>query len=66
MKYTLFVHSNRKKFLLELGDRVKIIKEEFDNGEYWTKLEVTVENSIDLMNIFHAGCRTGMETAISK
>ena len=67
MKYTLFVHTDRINFLLEmLKDKIKIIKQEVENGLHWIKLEITIEDSIDLMHVFHAGCQTGMANALNK
>jgi len=67
MKYTLFVHTDRVKFLLEtLRDKAKVVREDIDNGVSWTKLEITIDDSIDLMNVFHAGCKTGMSNALNK
>ena len=67
MKYAIFVHTDRTKFILEmLGDKIKIIKQEVENGIGWTKLEVTIEDSIDLMHVFHAGCQTGMSNTLNK
>ena len=67
MKYTLFVYTDRVKFLLEtLRDKAKVVREDIDNGVSWTKLEITIDDSIDLMNVFHAGCKIGMSNTLNK
>lgn len=64
MKHTLIVFPERSKHLLDLlGDKARIVEQYTDEfGVNWTKLEIIVEDSIDVMNIFHAGCKTGLDS----
>ena len=60
MKYALFLHTDRAKFLLEdLGENAKVVRQYIDDidGFDWTHLEITIDSSIDIMNIFHSGIR---------
>ena len=54
MTYKLFLSKDRVPFLLEemLDDKVKVGKT--DSGGI-TELDVTVDDSFDLLKVFHAG-----------
>jgi hypothetical protein len=65
MKHTIIVFTDRSKYLLELlGDKAQIVEQYIDEYQVnWTKLEITIEDSIDLMHVFHAGCKTAMDSS---
>jgi hypothetical protein len=57
---TIVVDNNRVKPLVDqMGDKVKIIRPSFD--EAYMLLEVTIDESIDVLHIFHAGIKYGMD-----
>ena len=57
MTYKLFLSEDRVPFLIEemLDDKVKVIA---TDGSGMTELEVTVDDSFDLLKVFHAGMAT--------
>ena len=58
MKYQLLIQSDRVKHLLnELSDRLSIVSQD----DKWSWVEITIENSIDVLKVFHAGCKTGVD-----
>ena len=58
MKYTFSIQSERVKFLTEeFQDRIKIIYQD----DKWTKLEISIESNLDVLQVFHAGCRAGID-----
>ncbi len=58
MKYQFSIQNDRIKFLMsELGEKMSIIKQD----DSWTRVEVTIEENIDVLKVFHAGCRSGIE-----
>jgi len=57
MTYKVFVINDRVKYLSQqLGDRVIVINEE-DN---MTVVEVTINDSMDVLSLFHAGVMAGL------
>ena len=57
MIFTLAVSNNRVKHLVkELGDNVKIIRV----GDETTILDVTINNDMDALSLFHAGIYSGL------
>jgi len=57
MTYKVFVINDRVKYLSQqLGDRVIVINEE-DN---MTVVEVTINDSMDIISLFHAGVMAGL------
>jgi hypothetical protein len=60
MTYKIFITDDRIRHLInELGDRVKILdKKEKDMTT--TPVEITINEGIDLLNVFHAGVRVGI------
>lgn len=58
MKYQFSIQNDRVKYLLnELSNQISIVSQD----GMWTKVEITIENSSDVLKVFHAGCRTGVE-----
>jgi hypothetical protein len=56
MKFTVyFQHEWLPTLLQKLGDKVTILPQ--DNE--FLKLEIEISNSLDLLNVFHAGTITG-------
>ena len=59
MTYKIFISEDRIKFLVkELGEsKVKVL----DKKDTSTiPVEVTIESSLDLLNVFHAGVMAGI------
>jgi hypothetical protein len=57
MIFLLPISHDRVKYLIkELGDNVKIIRE----GDETTILEVTINNDMDALSLFHAGIYSGL------
>ena len=60
MTYSFFVKSQRAQHIVnELEDRAKIVTEEDKDG--FVKVEMNINNDYDLLCLFHAGVRAGME-----
>ena len=58
MKYIFSIQNERVKYLTkELSDRVTIINQD----DKWTQLEITIESSIDVLQVFHEGCKAGVD-----
>lgn len=59
MKYKIYLSENRVPYLQKhLGeDKVNILKKE---GEMFY-IELTINNSVDLLSVFHAGVFLGMD-----
>ena len=58
MKYQFSIQNDRVKYLLnELSNQISIVSQD----DMWTKVEIAIENSSDVLKVFHAGCRTGVE-----
>jgi hypothetical protein len=58
MKFKFFVKTTRVNSLfLELQSKCQIIKQD----DEWTTVEVTIDNDLDALSLFHAGCRAGMD-----
>ena len=59
MKYKIYISENRVPYLQkQLGeDKVNILKKEGENLFY---IELTINNSVDLLSVFHAGVSFGM------
>ena len=57
MTYKVFVMNDRVKYLSQqLGDRVIVINEENN----MTVVEVTINDSMDIISLFHAGVMAGL------
>jgi hypothetical protein len=57
MIFTLAISNNRVKHLVkELGDNIKIIRV----GDETTILDVTINNDMDALSLFHAGIYSGL------
>ena len=57
MKYRLTVLNERAEFLIEeLKENVTVLEKTDDD---FTNLEVTINDNMELLNIFHAGVKTG-------
>lgn len=60
MKHRISILNHRVGFLLsELGTSITVIKQ----GEEYTQVEITIESGYDLLNLFHAGVRTGLKVS---
>jgi hypothetical protein len=60
MTYRIFVSDDRVEFLVnELGDKAKVLDKK--EGMTTIPVEITIEDSMDILNVFHAGIRTGMK-----
>ena len=58
MKYQFSIQNDRVKYLTkELSDKIIIISQD----DEWTRLEITIESSLDILLVFHAGCKTGID-----
>lgn len=58
MKYQFDIQNDRVKFLTkELTDKISIVEQD---GK-WTRVEITIENNMDLLHVFHAGCKAGID-----
>jgi len=63
MKYQFSIQTHRVKYLIkEMTDRIKIISQD----DEWTKVEIEINNGLDLLQVYHAGCRTGLEAALDR
>ena len=61
MTYQLSVLTERLKYLVkELNDHVTILSED---GEF-TTIEITINSMIDVLCVFHAGVRCGVESVL--
>ena len=62
MKIELWVLNSRVKYLMtELDDNFNIIETDDDNANsnQFTRVEITINNSCDLLKVFHAGMAAG-------
>lgn len=58
MKFKFFVKTTRvDSIFVELPGKSRIIQQD----DEWTTVEVTIDNDIDALSLFHAGCRAGMD-----
>jgi hypothetical protein len=58
MKYQFSIQNDRVKYLTkELSDKITIISQD----DEWTRLEITIESSLEILLVFHAGCRAGVD-----
>ena len=57
MTYTLVMSKNRFDFIQErMTDNVVMIKEEIDShGDKWIHFNITMETSMSVLSLFHAG-----------
>ena len=62
MKYTIFLHAERIPFLLDEMPygKVKVIETEEDAPVGTVGVEITIDDSFDLLKVFHAGLETGL------
>ena len=60
MKHKFFVGDEKAKYLvMELGDdKVKVLEQDQFNN---VTVEVTIEDTVDVLKIFHAGIKYGMD-----
>jgi len=60
-KFEIWTRKQRLSFIQkEMGDdKVKIIKEDPSDGT--VKVEVTLDNEYDVLNLFHAGINYGLD-----
>jgi len=57
MKCKLSILTDRVQYLVdELGSRIELLKQD----EQWSEVEITINDSFELLSIFHAGCRAGL------
>ena len=60
MTYSFYVKKQRAQHIVnELGNRAKIVSEEDKEG--FVKVEMNIDSDYDLLCLFHAGVRAGME-----
>jgi len=58
IKTTLWVSNERADYIIkEMGGQAQIINTEEDGTKM---IEITIENRMDLLNLFHAGIHFGM------
>ena len=60
--YTLFTIKERYPFIEEMmKDKVKYISEKKSEitDTIIVRFEITIENEVDLIDLFHSGCRAG-------
>jgi len=58
MTYQIPVLTERLRFLQsELGDRIKVLSTDEVSFGGFSQVEITIENEVDVLNIFHAGIR---------
>ena len=58
MKYKLSFLTERVQFVIaELGNNITVLEED---GHY-TKVEIEITDSLQLLNLFHAGVMAGMK-----
>ena len=62
MTYTIFLHEERIPFLLSEMPygKVKVIKSENHKPGYIVEVEITIDDSFDLLKVFSAGLETGL------
>ena len=61
MIFTLAISNDRVKYLIrELGGNVKVIRV----GDETTILDVTIDNDLDALSLFHAGIYSGLNIHI--
>lgn len=61
-KYEIFIHPERVSFLQEaLGEKLVVLSEEL-TGYGNIKVEVTINDEMDVLHIFHAGIMHGNES----
>jgi len=59
MNYILVINPDRVQYLVkELGDNI-IVGEQEESG--MIKITITINNSIDVLSVFHAGVRCGLD-----
>ena len=68
MTYTIFLHEERIPFLLSEMPygKVKVIKSEDHKPGYTVKVEIIIDDSFDLVKVFHAGLETGLSLSNPK
>lgn len=60
MTYKIFISDDRVNHLVtELGNKVKVLDKK--ETSTFTPVEVTLESSSDLLNVFHAGVMAGIK-----
>jgi len=60
MTYRIWISDDRVEFLVnELGDKAKVLDKK--EGVATTPIEITIEDSMDVLNVFHAGIRAGIK-----
>ena len=58
MKYQFSIQNDRVKYLItELSNKISIVNQD----DKWTRVEISIEENIDLLHVFHAGCRAGVD-----
>ena len=61
MIFTLAISNDRVKYLIrELGGNVKVIRV----GDETTILDITIDNDLDALSLFHAGIYSGLNIHI--
>jgi hypothetical protein len=63
MKYKFFTKTDRAKSIVaELKNKCEIIKQ----NDEWITVEITIENDLDALNLFHAGIKAGMDEILNQ
>lgn len=63
MTYTIFLYEDRFNVLMnQMPDNVKELSREKNdsNNEYLIKTEIKIQDSFDLLQVFHAGMHYGL------
>lgn len=61
MTYKIFISDDRVHYLInELGEKqIKVLDK--PEGFTTTPVEVTIDSSVDLLSVFHAGVKAGIQ-----
>jgi hypothetical protein len=63
MTFKFFVQTKRvDSIFVELPGKSRIIEQD----DEWTTVEITINNDIDALSLFHAGCRAGMNEVLNQ
>jgi hypothetical protein len=62
MKHQFSIQTPRAKYLIdEMGDRLEIVTQDPE----WTRVQITINSGLDLLQVYHAGCKTGLEAGMA-